>query len=76
MKKILFGLFCFFFVTNCYADTPQFKKHVMNIDTSVNNNFCGETYVPISIDYDNDGDMDVLIVERCGQVIILENMLK
>lgn len=70
MRIVLFLLF-FVFSSVCYADAPKFVLHRLNID--IDKGCAGETHIPVVIDYDKDGDMDILVVNRNGEVFVLEN---
>lgn len=55
-----------------FASVPKFKLHVLKID-----NLTGVNYAinyPVIIDYDRDGDMDVLIMAKDGSLYFLENL--
>lgn len=59
-------------VVPAYASNPKFKLHVVKID-----NLTGVNYAinyPVIIDYDRDGDMDILIMSKEGSLYFLENL--
>jgi hypothetical protein len=54
------------------AAVPKFRVHVLkNLAPGVNYSI----NYPIVIDYDNDGDQDVLIITKEGTIYFLENLL-
>jgi hypothetical protein len=73
MKRVVLAILFLLFSSVCYALAPNFVMHKLDIDV------CGgcasETHIPVVIDYDKDGDMDILIVNRNGEVYVLENKL-
>jgi len=74
MRKIIFVLISFLLVLpiTVNAATPKFRVHILKnlapgLNYSVN--------FPVGIDYDNDGDMDILIISKEGVIYFLENLL-
>jgi len=57
---------------NSYAANPKFKVHALK-DLAPGCNYSINT--PVVIDYDNDGDQDVILVTKEGTVYILENLI-
>lgn len=57
-----------------FAEKPIFEIH--NLGSVTMNSIGGNTRVPVVLDYDNDGDIDVLIVDKHGTVFVLENKIK
>jgi hypothetical protein len=62
----------FLSLANASASEPKFKIHKIGVITE--NTMGGETRVPAILDYDRDGDMDIVIVDKHGTVFILENL--
>ena len=57
--------------TISYAAVPQFKVHILkNLAPGVNYSI----NYPVVIDYDGDGDQDVLIITKEGILYFLENL--
>ena len=74
MKKLLLIL-CFLFIcSTAHAQDPKFKVHVIK-----DNKLAGVNYsinYPVVIDYDNDGDDDILIMSKEGTLYFLENLTR
>lgn len=74
MKKLILLTLWFLFifmVAIASASEPKFKVHVLpNLAPGVNYSI----NYPIVIDYDNDGDQDVLIINKEGVIYLLENI--
>ena len=72
MKKLLLVL-CFLFACSiAYAKEPKFKVHV--IHDSKMEGFNYSINYPVVIDYDNDGDQDILVLAKDGTLYFLENL--
>ena len=72
IKRILLILYFLFICTTVYAQPPKFKLHIikdMNVGVNYSINY------PVVIDYDNDGDQDILIMSKEGTLYFLENLL-
>jgi len=55
-----------------YAATPKFKVHILkNLLPGVNYSI----NYPVVIDYDNDSDLDILLITKEGCIYFLENLL-
>jgi hypothetical protein len=60
------------FPVSIYAATPKFRVHILpNLAPGCNYSI----NTPVIMDYDNDGDQDVILVTKEGIVYILENLL-
>ena len=72
MKKlILIFIFILTIFTTAYAAIPKFKVHVLErlapgCNYSIN--------TPVVIDYDNDGDQDIICITKEGAIYLLENL--
>jgi len=75
VKKIILLILWFIFVFTIAANAavPKFKVHVLK-DLAPGCNYSINT--PVVIDYDMDGDPDVILVTKEGVVYLLENLLK
>lgn len=72
MKKILITLLLILGITSyCYSAEPKFQVHVLK-NLAPGCNYSINT--PVVIDYDNDGDSDVILVSKEGVVYFLENL--
>lgn len=75
MKKIIiFTLFIIILLTFnnlSFASEPKFKVHIIQ---NLINGFNYSINYPVVIDYDNDGDLDVLIISKEGTLYFLENL--
>ena len=72
MKKLLLVL-CFLFICSAaYAKEPKFKVHVIKDSKMEGVNY--SINYPVVIDYDNDGDQDVLVMAKDGTLYFLENL--
>ncbi len=59
-------------INNSYAANPKFRLHILDI-----HNLTGVNYAinyPVVIDYDLDGDLDILIMSKEGTLYFLENL--
>jgi hypothetical protein len=75
MKKLIIGLLIsilLVFPVSIYAATPKFKVHILN-NLAPGCNYSINT--PVVIDYDNDGDSDIILVTKEGVIYFLENLL-
>ena len=74
MKKVFLLVlwFLFVFTITANAAVPNFKVHVLK-NLAPGCNYSINT--PVIIDYDNDGDQDVILVTKEGVVYFLENLL-
>jgi len=71
-QTLVLFLISILLVVPAYASNPKFKLHVLKID-----NLTGVNYAinyPVIIDYDRDGDMDILIMSKEGSLYFLENL--
>jgi hypothetical protein len=75
MKKIILLVlwFILIFTIAANAAVPKFKVHVLK-DLAPGCNYSINT--PVVIDYDMDGDQDVILVTKEGVIYLLENLLK
>ena len=75
MKKIILLVLWFIFVFTIAANAavPKFKVHVLK-DLAPGCNYSINT--PVIIDYDMDGDPDVILVTKEGVIYLLENLLR
>jgi hypothetical protein len=72
MKKILITLLFILGITSyCYSAEPKFKVHRLE-NLAPGCNYSINT--PVVIDYDNDGDQDVILVTKEGVIYLLENL--
>jgi len=72
MKRILLVL-CFLLIcSTAYAKEPKFKVHVIKDPKMEGVNY--SINYPVVIDYDNDGDQDVLVMAKDGTLYFLENL--
>lgn len=72
MKKLILSLvFTLIIITHAHAAVPKFKVHVLK-DLAPGCNYSINT--PVVIDYDNDGDQDVILVTKEGVIYLLENL--
>jgi hypothetical protein len=76
MKKIILIIFLISILLVLplfsYAAKPKFKLHILK-DLAPGVNYA--INYPVAIDYDNDGDQDILIINKEGTVYFLENLL-
>jgi len=75
MKKIILLVLWFIFVFTIAANAAvtKFKVHVLK-DLAPGCNYSINT--PVIIDYDMDGDPDVILVTKEGVIYLLENLLR
>jgi hypothetical protein len=77
MKKlitILLLICTFSLITSLsYAATPKFRLHVLK-NLAPGCNYSINT--PVIIDYDLDGDPDVILITKEGVIYFLENLLR
>ncbi len=57
---------------SAHAQPPKFKLHIIK-DMIIGVNY--SINYPVVIDYDNDGDQDILIMAKEGTLYFLENLL-
>lgn len=55
-----------------FASEPKFKLHIVQLDGMKGVNY--SINYPVVIDYDQDGDLDVLIMLKEGTLYFLENI--
>lgn len=55
------------------AATPNFRVHILK-DLAPGVNYSINT--PVVIDFDNDGDQDLIMISKEGIIYFLENLLK
>jgi hypothetical protein len=75
MKKLIIGLLIsilLVFPVSVTAATPKFRVHVLK-NLAPGCNYSINT--PVIIDYDNDGDSDVILISKEGVIYFLENLL-
>jgi hypothetical protein len=60
------------FTVTAYAATPKFKLHILK---NLSPGFNYSINYPVVIDYDGDGDQDILIISKEGVICFLENLL-
>jgi hypothetical protein len=77
MKKLItilvFASILLVFPVLVNAATPKFRVHVLK-DLAPGCNYSINT--PVVIDYDNDGDSDVILITKEGVIYFLENLLQ
>jgi len=74
MKKLLLMVLWFIFVLTIAANAaePKFQVHVIkNLSPGVNYSI----NTPVIIDYDNDGDQDIVMITKEETIYFLENLL-
>lgn len=76
MKKLITVLLIIFILLSfpqlINAGIPKFKLHILkNLAPGVNYSI----NYPVVIDFDNDGDQDILIINKEGIIFLLENLL-
>ena len=72
---IFFGVFMLlllFFASKSYAATPKFKLHIIRMDNAKGVNY--SINYPVVIDYDLDGDQDIIYMTKEGELYIFENL--
>lgn len=74
MKKVVLLVlwFLFVFTITANAAVPKFKVHVLKDLGLIGSNYSINTI--ISIDYDNDGDFDIIYISKEGIIYCLENL--
>jgi hypothetical protein len=76
MKKLLTIMLLLFvnlvLTTSLYAAEPKFKLHILK---NLSPGFNYSINYPTVIDYDGDGDQDILIISKEGVICFLENLL-
>jgi len=73
MKKFLLVL-CFLFIcSTAHAQDPKFKVHIIKDPKLVGVNY--SINYPVVIDFDRDGDDDILIMSKEGTLYFLENLV-
>ena len=74
MKKlisILMIILSLIFINSSFASEPRFKVHIIEYLAP---GFKYAFNFPVIIDYDNDRDMDILIITKEGVIYLLENV--
>ena len=72
-KKLLLVIYFLFICSTAHAQDPKFKVHVIK-----DNKLAGVNYsinYPVVIDFDRDGDDDILIMSKEGTLYFLENLV-
>lgn len=58
-------------ITTAFAAVPKFKLHKLD-NLAPGCNYSINT--PVIMDYDNDGDQDILLITKEGVIYLLENL--
>jgi hypothetical protein len=75
MRKLIYGLIVIMvlmFSGISFAGTPKFKLHIIKLDSCKGVNY--SINYPVVIDYDNDGDMDIILMSKEGELYVYENL--
>ena len=72
-KKLLLVIYFLFICSTAHAQDPKFKVHVIK-DSKLSGVNYSINY-PVVIDFDNDGDPDILIMSKEGTLYFLENLI-
>jgi hypothetical protein len=72
-KKLLLVIYFLFICSTAHAQPPKFKVHVIK-DSKLSGVNYSINY-PVVIDFDNDGDPDILIMSKEGTLYFLENLI-
>lgn len=73
MKKVIILLaILLLYIAPVSAASPKFKLNILQLDNMKGVNY--SINYPVSIDYDGDSDMDILIMSKEGTLYFLENL--
>jgi len=72
-KKLLLVIYFLFICSTAHAQDPKFKVHVIKDSKLAGVNY--SINYPVVIDFDRDGDDDILIMSKEGTLYFLENLV-